>query len=74
MEQPSIKAINLTLFGRCVGVGRVYRRMITTIPNDYAKRLGIIEGLTKLEVTIENGALIYRPISGTEPLGSMEDA
>ena len=53
-----------TLLGVIVKTNKVSARIITTIPERYAKRLGIVEGLTELECTVENGALVYRPYTG----------
>jgi hypothetical protein len=45
---------------RLVSTGIQAKRIITTIPREFAERLGIVEGLTRLEVSVENGALVYR--------------
>lgn len=66
MKESNIQTINLTLFGKRVKTSRVFRRTVVTIPADYAERLGIVEGVTDLEVTVENGALVYRPIPGDD--------
>lgn len=43
-----------------VKVSTQSKRQITTIPREYADYLGIIEGQTELEVSISDGALVYR--------------
>lgn len=43
-----------------VTTGIQAKRIITTIPKDFAQRLGIVEGITHLEVSIEEGRLVYR--------------
>ena len=50
-----------TLFGVVVKTGKISARNITTIPDQYAKRLGLVVGLTDMMCTLENGALVYRP-------------
>jgi hypothetical protein len=48
--------------GHRVKVGIQAKRLIATIPKEYATHLGIIEGISELFVTIEAGALVYRPV------------